>query len=103
VAYSAGTKISLLPQEVPQNLHGRAIDIVTSGSKQAEHEGLWQIEQRAAHLLSGMGLPVVKTNRNRVRFSRIVNRPSDRPGRLYITYTFSSRGRYPDTSKAATA
>jgi ATP-binding cassette subfamily F protein uup len=57
VAFAPGTSISLLPQEVPQNLTGCVIDIMASGSKHTEHEALWQIEQRAAHLLSSMGLP----------------------------------------------
>ena len=57
VAYSPGTKISLLPQEVPQELTGRVIDLVTAGSQSHEPESAWQTEQRAAHLLSSMELP----------------------------------------------
>ena len=57
VAFAPGTSISLLPQEVPQNLTGRVLDIVASGSQNTEHEAAWQIEQRAVHLLSSMGLP----------------------------------------------
>ncbi len=57
VAYSPGTKISLLPQEVPQELTGRVIDLVTAGSQTHEAESAWRIEQRAAHLLSSMELP----------------------------------------------
>jgi len=57
VTCSPGTTISLLPQEVPQNLAGRVIDIVTSCSKTADPEATWQIEQRAAQLLSNMELP----------------------------------------------
>jgi ATP-binding cassette subfamily F protein uup len=57
VSYSPGTTISLLPQEVPQDLAGRVIDIVTSGLKNTEHEAAWRVEQRAAHLLSSMELP----------------------------------------------
>jgi ABC transport system ATP-binding/permease protein len=57
VSCSPGTTISLLPQEVPQDLTGRVIDLVTGGSKSAEHEVAWQAEQRALHLLSSMELP----------------------------------------------
>jgi len=57
VAYSQGTKISLLPQEVPQEITGRVIDLVTASSHNPEPESAWQIEQRAAHLLASMDLP----------------------------------------------
>jgi ABC transport system ATP-binding/permease protein len=57
VAHSPGTKISLLPQEVPQQLTGRVINLVMAGSQSHEPELAWQIEQRAANLLSGMELP----------------------------------------------
>ncbi len=56
VNYSPGITISLLPQEVPENLTGRIIDIVVSGSKK-EQEADWQLEQRALRLLSSMDLP----------------------------------------------
>ena len=57
VAYSLGTKISLLPQEVPQRLTGRVINLVMAGSQSHEAELAWQIEQRTANLLSSMELP----------------------------------------------
>jgi ABC transport system ATP-binding/permease protein len=57
VSYSPGTTIALLPQEVPQNLTGRVIDLVASSAKHGEHEAAWQIEQRALNLLSRMELP----------------------------------------------
>jgi ABC transport system ATP-binding/permease protein len=57
VGYSPGTTIALLPQEVPQNLTGRVIDLVAGGAKHVEHEAAWQIEQRALNLLSRMELP----------------------------------------------
>ena len=50
VAHSPGTKISLLPQEVPQQLTGRVIKLVMAGSQSHEPELAWQIEQRTANL-----------------------------------------------------
>lgn len=57
VTFSPGTTVSLLPQEVPQDLTGRVIDHVMSGSKSEGPEAAWRVEQRAAHLLSSMELP----------------------------------------------
>jgi ABC transport system ATP-binding/permease protein len=57
VSFSPGTTVSLLPQDVPLGLSGRVIEVVTSGSNSTEHDAAWQVEQRAAHLLSSMELP----------------------------------------------
>ena len=57
VTFSPGTTVSLLPQEVPQDLTGRAIDIVMSGSQSEEPDAAWRVEQRALQLLSSMELP----------------------------------------------
>ena len=46
VGFSPGAKVSLLPQEVPQDLIGQVIDVVTSGSKSTAPEAAWQVEQR---------------------------------------------------------
>ncbi len=56
VAFAPGTTVSLLPQEVPQDFSGRAIDVVTGGSPDEEPETVWRVENRARHLLSNVGL-----------------------------------------------
>ncbi len=57
VAYAPGTSVSFLPQEVPQDLHGRVLDFITTGVKTTSAETLWQAEQQAAQLASRMDLP----------------------------------------------
>ena len=57
VAYAPGTSVSFLPQEVPQDLHGRVLDLVTAGVKTTSAESHWQAEQQAAQLVSRMDLP----------------------------------------------
>jgi ATP-binding cassette subfamily F protein uup len=57
IARSPGTTIALLPQEVPQDLAGRVIDLVANGSGSTDPEAAWQVEQRATLLLSKMELP----------------------------------------------
>ncbi|MGD9720168.1 MAG: ATP-binding cassette domain-containing protein [Pirellulales bacterium] len=57
VSFAPGTIVSFLPQEVPQNLAGRALDVVIGGTTVAEPEAAWQVEQRARHLLASMELP----------------------------------------------
>ena len=56
VTFAPGTTVSLLPQEVPQDFSGRAIDVVTGGSPDEEPETVWRVENRARHLLSNVGL-----------------------------------------------
>lgn len=53
-AFAPGTTVSLLPQGVPLDLTGRAIDIVTGGSAGAPPDAAWQIEQRARQLLTAV-------------------------------------------------
>jgi ABC transport system ATP-binding/permease protein len=55
-----GTKIALLPQEVPRDLQGSVSEVVGQGlppADAAEHETSWQAEQRAERVLAHMGLP----------------------------------------------
>ncbi len=54
VTFAAGTKVSLLPQGVPQDLTGPAHDIVISGAPRDNPESAWQFEQRADQLLASM-------------------------------------------------
>jgi ATP-binding cassette subfamily F protein uup len=55
---SPGTKISLLPQEVPRNLEGSIEGVVLAGLPQQERDEshLWQAHERVHRLLSQMGL-----------------------------------------------
>jgi ABC transport system ATP-binding/permease protein len=57
-AVSPGIKISLLPQEVPQNLNGNINEVVLSGlpPKELDESHLWQSQQRVDRLLSQMKL-----------------------------------------------
>jgi ABC transport system ATP-binding/permease protein len=57
VAYAPGTSVSFLPQEVPQDLHGRVLDLIIAGIKTTSAETHWQAEQQAAQLVSRMDLP----------------------------------------------
>jgi ATP-binding cassette subfamily F protein uup len=57
VSFSPGTTVALLPQEVPQDLHGRVLNLLVDSSPNQSPETAWQIEQRAAQLLSSMQLP----------------------------------------------
>lgn len=52
--FAPGTTVSLLPQGVPLDLTGRAIDIVTGGSAGAPPDAAWQVEQRARQLLTAV-------------------------------------------------
>ena len=53
-----GVKVSLLPQEVPQQLHGTISKTVLSGLPPSELDDshLWQSQQRVDRLLSRMSL-----------------------------------------------
>ena len=57
-AVSPGTKISLLPQEVPQDLEGSINDVVLHGlpPNELDESHLWQSQQRVDRLLSRMSL-----------------------------------------------
>ncbi len=60
VVLAPGTRISLLPQEVPEDLVGRVDEIVASGLPSAadDHEPSWKRIQRQEQLLDLMKLPV---------------------------------------------
>jgi ATP-binding cassette subfamily F protein uup len=55
---SPGTKVALLPQEVPQNLEGSIRDVVLGGlpASELDESHLWQSKQRTDRLLSRMSL-----------------------------------------------
>ena len=57
VTFAPGTALALLPQDVPQELAGPVIDIITAGAHRAEPEAAWRVEQRVANLLADMDLP----------------------------------------------
>ncbi|MGD9647221.1 MAG: ATP-binding cassette domain-containing protein [Pirellulales bacterium] len=56
VTFATNTTVSLLPQEVPQALTGRALDIVLGAAPSQEPEATWRIERRATQLLAEMQL-----------------------------------------------
>jgi len=62
VGFARGTKVSLLPQEVPHNLSGRVFDIVAQGliassdTDNDTHEPKWKNDQRVKQILSRMDL-----------------------------------------------
>lgn len=61
VVYAPGTRISLLPQGVPQDLCGRIHDVVATGLPRLEddanhHEQAWQHEHRIEQILARMTL-----------------------------------------------
>ena len=56
ITFAAGTVLALLPQDVPQELAGPVIDIVTAGAHRTEPEAAWRVEQRVANLLIEMEL-----------------------------------------------
>src|SRR5260370_25083889 len=56
VAYSPGTKISLLPQEAPQQLTGRVINLEMAVSHSHAPEFAGQTDHLAANLLVSMEL-----------------------------------------------
>jgi ATP-binding cassette subfamily F protein uup len=59
IAVAATTNVSLLPQEVPQDLVGRIADVVALGLKPSasDHEHAWEAEHRVEQILSRMELP----------------------------------------------
>ena len=58
VSLGPGVHVSLLPQEVPQSLHGRVGAVIASGLPAAEdkHESAWRDAQRVERILSRMDL-----------------------------------------------
>ena len=58
VLLAPGTKVSLLPQDVPRDVEGSIGDVVARGLPQAnDHDLAWQAEQRLERVLSSMELP----------------------------------------------
>src|SRR5436190_3772339 len=59
VTFMPGTKFSLLPQDVPQNIAGSVSEVVAAGLPHltGEHETAWQAEQRVERVLAEMELP----------------------------------------------
>jgi len=56
VAFAPGVRLSLLPQDVPHDVVGRVIDVVSQDARRDEHEPAWEAEQRVDQLLANMGL-----------------------------------------------
>ncbi|MDX1946107.1 MAG: ATP-binding cassette domain-containing protein [Pirellulaceae bacterium] len=58
IVLSPGSKISLLPQDVPLDLAGRIAEVVAQGVPPAadDHDLAWKNEQRLARILADMGL-----------------------------------------------
>jgi ATP-binding cassette subfamily F protein uup len=63
VLVAAGTKLSLLPQNMPQNLRGSVAEVVAQGltahqpsHSGQEHESAWESQHRTEHILSRMNL-----------------------------------------------
>ena len=56
VTFAPGTTVALLPQGVPQELTGRAIDIVIAGATSPEPEAPGGSSSAVAQLLSSMGV-----------------------------------------------
>ena len=55
VVLAPGAKVSLLPQEVPQDVHGRVFDVILAGLPAADEgdpESRWRNEQRVERVLS---------------------------------------------------
>jgi ABC transport system ATP-binding/permease protein len=59
VTFAPGTKFSLLPQDVPQQMAGSVSEVVAAGMPQLfdDHETAWQAEQRVERVLAEMELP----------------------------------------------
>src|SRR5687768_5334879 len=59
VMFAPGTKVSLLPQDVPADVSGPVHDVIAAGVSHSgdDHEPEWQIEQRIEQLITEMELP----------------------------------------------
>jgi ABC transport system ATP-binding/permease protein len=59
ITFAPGTRLALLPQEVPEQLHGEVRQVVADGlpTGHDEHETAWKNEQRVERILSDMELP----------------------------------------------
>ena len=60
VSFAPGTRVALLPQDVPRDLVGPVRDILTSGfgDLATDHDHAWRIEQQRDRLIAEMQLPV---------------------------------------------
>src|SRR5262245_46374436 len=56
VIFAPGTKVSLLPQDVPANTHGTIAEVVATGVNVANHrdDAAWRAEHQVAQILSRM-------------------------------------------------
>jgi ATP-binding cassette subfamily F protein uup len=59
VVFAPGTKLSLLPQDVPREMAGTVSEVVAAGIPHltADHDTAWQGEQRVERVLADMELP----------------------------------------------
>ncbi|MFN0021043.1 MAG: ATP-binding cassette domain-containing protein [Pirellulaceae bacterium] len=59
VVFAPGTRLSLLPQDVPREMAGTVSEVVAAGIPHlsADHETAWQGEQRVERVLADMELP----------------------------------------------
>jgi len=59
VSFAPGTKMSLLPQDVPPEINGPVHDVIAGGVSHTsdDHEPAWEIEQRIEQLMAEMELP----------------------------------------------
>nr|WP_254511818.1 ATP-binding cassette domain-containing protein [Anatilimnocola floriformis] len=59
VTFAPGSKMSLLPQDVPPEISGLVHDVIAGGVSHTsdDHEPSWQIEQRIEQLIAEMDLP----------------------------------------------
>ena len=59
VTFMPGTKFSLLPQDVPQDIAGSVSEVVAAGLPHltGDHETAWKAEQRVERVLAEMELP----------------------------------------------
>ncbi len=59
VTFMPGTKFSLLPQDVPQQIAGSVAEVVAAGLPHltGDHETAWKAEQRVERVLAEMELP----------------------------------------------
>lgn len=59
VVFAPGTKLSLLPQDVPREMPGTVSEVVAAGMPHltGDHDTAWQAEQRVERVLDEMELP----------------------------------------------
>jgi ATP-binding cassette subfamily F protein uup len=60
IAFSPGTRVARLPQDVPLDTHGLVCDVSAQVAlaNHVEGEAPWEIEQRVENTLISMGLPI---------------------------------------------